>query len=120
MNSAADGQHVTVVARTWCLVIAALLGAARLAFSGDEVRAAAVTPQEQREDAGLLTKGAKTPKYVPVLKAKGPTQQLIADLSSGDPSVRAHSAWQLAGVMEMRAEARVALESVQTDADRSV
>jgi TonB family protein len=57
---------------------------------------------------------------VPMAPPARPTHLLIASLSSGDANVRAVAAWELAGATTLQAEARAALEPLQTDADRAV
>lgn len=49
-----------------------------------------------------------------------PTRELITSLTSGDPSVRAAAALELAGATELQAEARAALEPLRADSDKSV
>jgi TonB family protein len=57
---------------------------------------------------------------VPVPGPTVATRLVIASLSSPDPSVRARSAWQLAGATELKAEACQALEPLRADQQKAV
>ena len=57
---------------------------------------------------------------VPVPRPIVATHLVIASLESADPSVRARSAWQLAGATELQAQARQALEPLRADRDKTV
>jgi TonB family protein len=64
--------------------------------------------------------GGRMAVDVPVPPPTRPTQLVIQALGSADPTVRAASAWQLAGATELRAEAREALRPLLKDPDLAV
>ncbi len=66
--------------------------------------------------ASRLTNAVEIPIPPPTVA----THLLIQALASPDPTVRARSAWQLAGATELQAEAREALEPLRVDGDKTV
>ena len=57
---------------------------------------------------------------VPIPPPPAPVRVMVEALASPDPTVRARSAWQLAGARESQAEASAALASLRGDPDKAV